>query len=142
MKNKINILLVDDIKFSRKVISYIINKHFDDQVNIIEANNSNDVQSIFKKNIKIHGIISDIMMPNGDGVELINVLSSNNYKIPMVIVSSLTTKIIEQTMEQAESGGVNILSAFKKPILAEDIIMSIENFFLQNMSHSWGEHYV
>ncbi|WP_122032118.1 two-component system response regulator [Aliivibrio sp. EL58] len=142
MKNKINIVLVDDIKFSRKVISYIINKHFDDQVNIIEANNSNDVQSIFSKNIKIHGIISDIMMPNGDGVELINILSSNNYKIPMVIVSSLTTKVIEQTMEQAESGGVNILSAFKKPILAEDIIMSIENFLLQNMIHSRGEHYV
>lgn len=142
MKNKINIILVDDIKFSIKVISHIISKNFGDQVNIIEANNSNDVEGIFNKNIKIHGIISDIMMPNGDGLELINLLSRNNYKIPMVIVSSVTTTSLERTMKLAESSGVNILSAFKKPILAEDIIISIESFLLQKMNQSWDEHYV
>ena len=65
MKN--NILIVDDIEFSRKVISYIIRKKFNDDVNIIEANNSHDVEKILKSNVIINGIITDIIMPDGNG---------------------------------------------------------------------------
>lgn len=142
MKNKINVILVDDIKFSRKVISFIINKNFGDKVNILEANNSNDVQSILNKNITINGIISDIMMPNGDGLELIHMLSGHNHKIPMIIVSSVNKKNIEKALNKAESSGVNILNAFKKPILAEDIVMSIECFMQQEINDQRVDDYV
>ncbi|PQJ84267.1 response regulator transcription factor, partial [Aliivibrio sifiae] len=80
---KSNIIIVDDIEFSRKVISYIIKKKFNDEVNVIEAENSYDVERIIKSNIKINGIITDIIMPDGNGFDLINVLSMNNYGIPI-----------------------------------------------------------
>ncbi|GLR73398.1 EAL domain-containing response regulator [Aliivibrio sifiae] len=130
---KSNIIIVDDIEFSRKVISYIIKKRFNDEVNIIEAENSYDVEKIIKSNIKINGIITDIIMPDGSGFDLINVLSMNNYNIPIVIVSSVKMNILEKIMNLAEVSGVNIINSYRKPISSEDIIKSIENFSLQEL---------
>ena len=126
MKN--NILIVDDIEFSRKVISYIIRKKFNDDVNIIEANNSHDVEKILKSNVIINGIITDIIMPDGNGFDLINILSMNNHRIPIVIVSSVKMSILEKIMNLAEVSGVNIINSYKKPISSEDIIKSVESF--------------
>ncbi|MUL08708.1 EAL domain-containing protein [Aliivibrio fischeri] len=128
MKSKINVILVDDVDFSRKVVSFIIKKNFHDQVNIIEAKSCNDVVNILNKKNIIHGIITDIMMPNGDGLDLIKVLSENNYHIPVAIVSSVKATILEKVMDLAEVSGVTIVNSYNKPISAEEVISTIDFF--------------
>ncbi|WP_394135407.1 response regulator [Aliivibrio fischeri] len=133
MKSKINIILVDDVDFSRKVVSFIIRKNFNEQVNIIEAKSCNDVVNILNKKNLIHGIITDIMMPNGDGLDLIKVLSENNYNIPVAIVSSVKASILEKVMELAEVSGVTIVNSYNKPISSEEVISTIEFFNLNRI---------
>ncbi|MUK62159.1 EAL domain-containing protein [Aliivibrio fischeri] len=136
MKSKINIILVDDVDFSRKVVSFIIKKNFNEQVNIIEAKSCNDVVNILNKKNLIHGIITDIMMPNGDGLDLIKVLSDNNYNIPVAIVSSVKVSILEKVMDLAEVSGVTIVNSYNKPISSEEVISTIEFFNLNRIEDS------
>ncbi|MFA1562339.1 EAL domain-containing response regulator [Aliivibrio fischeri] len=131
MTNRINVILVDDIDFSRKVVSFMIKKIFFEKVNIIEAKNSHDVDSIISKKIKIHGIITDIIMPKGDVIDLIMNLSEQNNQVPVVLVSSIKIEMISKIKKLAKISGVNIINSYKKPISSEEIYKTINCFINQ-----------
>jgi len=85
------ILLVDDEPIAAKVVTKFLNKN---NYEVIQANNGKSAIEELKKSSSINMIISDIVMPEMDGFQLLKYVKSNNNlkKIPVLITSSSDDK--------------------------------------------------
>ncbi len=79
-----NILIVEDDKNLRKLIVTYLKKN---DYNTYEATNGEQALNVLDKNY-IDLIISDVMMPQMDGFELIKELRASNYKVPILLVTA------------------------------------------------------
>jgi DNA-binding NtrC family response regulator len=102
-----NLLIVDDEDGIRKALS----AHFEmDDYNIFTASGGYQAIEIVKKN-RIDFVISDIRMPDGDGVMLLDEVRLMNPDIPIIV---MMTGFAEITKEEAvEKGALDLL---EKPI--------------------------
>ncbi|WP_161973763.1 response regulator [Hwanghaeella grinnelliae] len=67
-------------------------------------------------------IISDIVMPEMDGVELFNQLSQRADKIPLILMSGYEGKYLVNTAMLASARGLTVLGALEKGFSASDLI--------------------
>jgi len=72
-----NILITEDAQETREVLKNIIAYSIDESAMIFEADNGVDALEIIKNN-PIDILLTDIMMPNMDGFELITRVKSND----------------------------------------------------------------
>ena len=79
-----NILVVEDDKNSRKLMVTYLKKN---NYSVYEAIDGEIALDILDKNY-IDLIISDIMMPNLDGFELIKELRTSKYEIPIMLITA------------------------------------------------------
>ena len=117
-----SILIVDDCKTTRKIIALYLK---DAGYRTIMA--SNGVEAIEKLiSEKIDFIVSDLNMPQMDGIELIKWIRSNaTFKnVPLIILST------EQD-DLSRINGINTgASAFlTKPITKEHLVNEVRNIF-------------
>lgn len=102
------ILIVDDDKLMLKAISHNLKTN---GYETALAQNGFEALSIVLKE-KIDLIISDIMMPNISGLELVNLLKQFYYNnIPIIMISSLDPREVVVC-----SLGLNISDFISKPI--------------------------
>jgi ligand-binding sensor domain-containing protein/signal transduction histidine kinase/DNA-binding response OmpR family regulator len=97
--SKLTILLVED---NRDLLDFI-KKNLKQEYNILLAENGEDaLQILERKHVEI--VISDVMMPIMDGVELVNRLKQNEQfcHIPIILLSARTN--VEIKIEGLESG--------------------------------------
>ena len=105
----INLLYVEDNKEARESILLMLNELFD---NIIVATDGKDGLNKFKFNKnKIDLIITDINMPQLNGLEMIDKIRDINKKVPIIIFSSY-----EDKDNNINSVKLNISSYINKPI--------------------------
>jgi len=94
------ILVVDDSSSLRQVVSISLKGA---GFNVIEACDGKDACSKLDGN-KIHLIISDVNMPNMNGIEFLKQVKSNpNYKFTPVIM--LTTESQDDMKKQGQAAG-------------------------------------
>ena len=111
------VLVVDDSKFSRTNIKKILNEL--EYNNIYEAVDGLDGLSKFKE-IEPYLIITDLEMPNLDGIGMIKKIREDNEDIKIVVVSSVVnSRIIQEALRLRAS-------ILKKPIKKEKLAQSIE----------------
>ena len=79
-----NILVVEDDKNLKKLMITYLKKN---SYNTFEANNGMEALDIIDKNY-IDLIISDIMMPQMDGYELLKSLRESKYEIPILLITA------------------------------------------------------
>src|SRR5690606_2585354 len=77
--------------------------------NVLCAYNGGDAFKIVQSQ-PVDLILSDVRMPNGDGVELLTNVKNHNYAIPIVM---FITGFADLTLEQAYDMGVD--AVFAKP---------------------------
>lgn len=108
--SKQTILVVDD----NKDIVWLITDTLSDQYNIKGSNNVEEALKILETQT-LSLIITDIMMPNIDGIEFINRIKANKFTkyIPLIIISA---KISDQ--EQAEGLNIGADAYLTKPFSA------------------------
>ena len=96
------ILIVDDDKISRWLIRRALEK---DKFDLLEAENGNDALKILETGETVDLIISDIMMPDMDGLELIRHLKENKRTkhIKVIMISADREK---ETVMQAAALGI------------------------------------
>lgn len=94
-----SVLLVDDIEDMRELIAYELEEL---GVNIFHASNGEEAFRIYTTQ-KIDFIVSDVNMPNGNGVHLIRKINNQKLTIPPII---LMTGFSTFTEEDAEKLGV------------------------------------
>lgn len=122
-KEKKLILIVEDNAEIAKFLSEIIQHDFD----ILFANNGKDGFKLTLQNIP-DIVISDIMMPVTDGIEMTKMIKSNVI-IAHTPVILLSAKSSQEVKNQARSAGADYY--FSKPFHPLDIKLTLKNIILQ-----------
>ena len=79
-----NVLVVEDDKNLKKLmVTYLKRNNY----TVFEANNGVQALDIIDKQY-IDLVISDVMMPEMDGFELLNELRTSNYEIPIMLITA------------------------------------------------------
>src|ERR1700686_5922575 len=69
-------------------------------------------------------LILDIRMPNMDGLELQDLLGSNNYRIPIIFVTAHASDDLQRRATQAGAGAF-----FRKPVSETALLSPIQGDF-------------
>ncbi len=72
-------------------------------------------------------IVMDIVMPDMDGIELIEWMSQQQISVPIIIMSGYSG-YINMTETLAEKKGLKVLGSLAKPFLIEDIDTLLQKF--------------
>jgi CheY-like chemotaxis protein len=116
------LVIDDDISTTESISSYL--KELGYEV-ITAYNGLEGIEAVKKTNPDL--IISDIMMPKLNGIELSYVLKGLNYPIPIIIISSID-------FEEQKNSEFNIIAYISKPINIFQLSDYINDFFLGNGS--------
>ena len=118
----VKIVVADDSNLIRMKLK----KHLKDEYEVVEAHNGRD--ALVKIKIEKPDIIlSDLLMPEMDGFELLRRIQEDKIPIPVVI---LTADIQFETNQKClELGAFKVLN---KPPNREDLLKFIENKELSN----------
>ncbi len=106
MMKKVNVLVVDDSAFMRKMISNILEDHA--RLHVIDtARNGQDALEKIKQH-QPDVITLDIEMPVMDGIAALKEIMANDPR-PVVMLSSLTREGADKTLESMEFGAVDFI---------------------------------
>jgi len=122
-----NIMIVDDAKTIRQTVSFILKN---EGHNVIEACDGQDALGKLKSDEKINLIISDVNMPNMDGITFIKTLKNDAayeaYKFTPVIM--LTTEYADELKEQGKAAGVR--AWITKPFPPEKLVDAVKKLLV------------
>jgi two-component system chemotaxis response regulator CheY len=110
-----NVLIVDDSSTMRKIISRSLRQAGLAVDEIYEAGDGIEGLSVLKSNA-VSLILSDINMPNMDGMEFIKQVRGSGSNIPIVMI---TTEGGEDVIKEAISNGAK--DSIKKPFTPEQL---------------------
>ncbi len=100
-KNKIKLLLVDDDEDFLNYLKERLQSAFIVKI----ATDGEKALEIFEKE-PIHILVTDLMMPQMDGIHLINVVHSKDPTLPIITLSGFDS---ERLLEAVQSGAENVL---------------------------------
>ncbi len=110
-----NILIVDDSSTMRKIISRSLRQAGLSVDEIFEAGDGVEGLNVLgSKNVDL--ILSDINMPNMDGLEFIKQVRANGKSVPIVMI---TTEGGEDIIKEAISSGAS--DSIKKPFTPDQL---------------------
>lgn len=105
--DKIKVLVVDDSALMRKIISDMINSEADMEV-IDTARNGEDFLSKLNR-ARPNVITLDVEMPKMDGITALKEMKKNNIDIPVIVLSSVSQRGTQLTMDCLEAGAFDFL---------------------------------
>ena len=125
-----NILIVDDSKTIRSVVRRVIEMTGVPVAQFLEAEDGEDALTAVDAN-EVHLILSDINMPNKDGLQFLEELKSteDGKKIPVIMVS---TEASEKKITRAVRLGAE--GYIKKPFVPE----TIRELMLKVLGNKYG----
>lgn len=129
-----SVLLVDDIADMRELIAYELESL---GVNIYHASNGEEAFQIYSTH-QIDFIVSDVNMPNGNGVHLIRKINNQRLNLPPTV---LMTGFSTLTDEDAQKLGVirifeNLLDLAEiKSLVHEDMMKAKSSVFSERKPH-------
>jgi two-component system chemotaxis response regulator CheY len=102
-----NVLIVDDSSTMRKIISRSLRQAGLPVDEIYEACDGIDGLNVIASGKTIHLILSDINMPNMDGLEFVKAVRANGNAVPMVMVTTEGGEdVIQEAIESGASGSI------------------------------------
>lgn len=116
MKNK-TVLLIDDDKSFRRVIEYQL---VEEGYEVITADNGSIGLDILS-NQKIDLVITDIRMPEMDGLELLKTLKEISYDVIVIVVTAYGS--IESAVEAMRLGANDYIA---KPVDKNELLLKVE----------------
>lgn len=121
MINAIKILVVDDRPINREALSLLLNEH---NYEVLEAENGLQAIELLNK-FPIHLVITDIKMPQMDGLSLVKALQSDPRlsAIPVVFYSATYKAVEAYRLAQAS----NVKYVLTKPCEPDIILNTIKN---------------
>ncbi len=137
MENK-KILIVDDEALILDKVTKILSASFE---NILTATNGVEALDVIAKNNDLCCVVTDIRMPEMDGIELIKAARSQGEEVPFIIFTSHGD---DQLMKEAIKHGV--FDFIDKPLfanLSDSVLRGVkEGFALKNNSETDSEERV
>ena len=121
------ILIVDDEEMDRVLLSQVLHQAGHEA---LFAPNGNAALRIWKKS-PVDLVVTDIVMPGLDGLELIEALKEEDPWIRVIAISGVTAKKLN---EAAQAGALAILT---KPVDPEELLQEISRGLSE--SGSWRD---
>ena len=116
-----NILVVDDSKFMRKMLSDILNK--EGHRILAEAENGKEAIELYKK-LKPDVVTLDIIMPEVEGVDAISALKAMIKANPQARVVMVSAMSQEKVVEECIQAGAN--DFIIKPFQPSDVTGTVK----------------
>lgn len=113
----ISALIVDDSSVMRKIVERALRQAGISLVRVLEASNGVEALTVLRSE-RVDLILSDINMPNMDGLEFLRQLRSENLA-PEVPVVMITTESSEEHVREAIVAGAH--GYIRKPFTAEQV---------------------
>lgn len=114
-----SVLIVDDVELSREVLKNAVSLS-KCKIFVQFAENAFDAMSKVS-NSKFDLIIMDIMMPNGDGFELLSMMSQQKVESKIIITSGLDKSIVSSVSMLGKLYELNVVASLEKPIWSNQI---------------------
>ncbi|CAM9987371.1 unnamed protein product, partial [Chrysoparadoxa australica] len=133
--DKVNILLVDDHKMVRGGLKYYFLDHAKYAITKEVANGIEAIELLSYHNFDI--VITDISMPEMDGVELVKRIKSDYPEIKVIALTMISeAAIIKKMMEQGVDGYVLKNCEEDEVFRAIDAVTSGQNYFSQKVTEA------
>ena len=113
-----NVLIVEDDAIFLEIIILTLKKH-NGKYNILTAKNGIEAKKILEKE-KISLLVTDIMMPECDGLSLLAYVNDRKYVFPCFVMSAYGTPEIRQLIPK------DVLHFFSKPFPTDKLAVAIE----------------
>lgn len=129
-KANLTILVVDDLEMNRVAVAENLN----DVYRVVQAEDGMEAWEILQKDLTgVDLVITDIMMPNLNGFELIKKIKSNEYlkSIPVIILSAM-----EETESELRALRLGALDIIAKPFEPEVLKRRVENILRVSINES------
>lgn len=123
-----NVLIVDDDAIFLEIIVLTLKQHIKN-CNILTAENGQQAKKVLEKE-KVSLLVTDIMMPDGDGLSLLAYVNDRNYSFPCFIMSAYGTPEIRQLIPK------DVLHFFSKPFPTEKLALAIEEALNKGVSEN------
>ncbi|NMM61258.1 chemotaxis response regulator protein-glutamate methylesterase [Clostridium sp. P21] len=106
--SKVKVLVVDDSALMRKFISDMINEESDMEAMDIARNGEDFLNKLVQGSVP-DVITLDVEMPKIDGITALKKLKKMNINIPVIVLSSISKRGPELTMECLEAGAFDFV---------------------------------
>ncbi len=116
------ILVIDDDAAVRKFISMTLQRK---KYNVIEAENGESCLQLLKEHRDISVMITDLIMPEKDGIETIIEVRQQFPAIKIIAISGGGKVSPENYLVIADALGAN--TTLRKPFSGQELIQAIEN---------------
>jgi EAL domain-containing protein (putative c-di-GMP-specific phosphodiesterase class I) len=115
--SELNILVVEDDAFQRRMIVKMLRTL--GVTSISDVSNGKQAIDLLHRATgnTVDIVISDLSMPEMDGLEFLRHLAEEQRNISIIIVSALGSKLITSAGRMARVYGIKLLGALKKPVL-------------------------
>jgi EAL domain-containing protein (putative c-di-GMP-specific phosphodiesterase class I) len=125
--SKINCLLVDDDTFMLKTLNIILQSL--GVKSIIQTDNAQDaLKYIANRNNHIDIVISDLNMPQMDGIQLLRHFGSQGLDLSVILVSGEDPRLLESAKTLAQQQNLSILGSLNKPVKKSDLEAVLRKF--------------
>lgn len=115
----LRVLVAEDHNFQRKAVVHMLNTLGVEGV--LQANSGKQALEILKSEQAPDIVLSDLDMPEMDGMEFIRHLGELHMGISIIIMSSLDSALITSVEKMARSYGLRLLGAVEKPLFLEQL---------------------
>ncbi|GAB4251657.1 MAG: hypothetical protein Tsb0034_30570 [Ekhidna sp.] len=113
------ILYVDDDYFNITLFEF----NFKNQFNIVNANSGEEALRIIEENQKISSVVSDVRMPEMNGIELISRIKEIRPELPCFLLTGYGGS--QEVVEAIEKN--LIVGYFSKPFDKETVIRTLKS---------------
>ncbi|CAE6910315.1 EAL domain [Vibrio sp. B1ASS3] len=114
-----SVLIVDDVELSREILKNAVLRANAEVKTVAVENAYAAINKMRTKKFDL--VIMDIMMPNGDGFELLNMISQLSLSTKIVVISSLDKAVIDVMWKIGKLYEVDIVTALEKPINSKQL---------------------
>ncbi len=121
-ENKKLILLVEDNEVFREAIVEVLKNFY----SVLEAKNVTEAKELIK-NYSLDLVISDLKLPDGNGIEILEFTKENNFSIPFIYLTGQPD--VESAVKALKLGAWDYLV---KPIEIEHLLKKIESCLENN----------
>jgi EAL domain-containing protein (putative c-di-GMP-specific phosphodiesterase class I)/ActR/RegA family two-component response regulator len=110
------VLVIDDERDVGKLISFAA------QTMGLHCDSTTDVTAFLKELTPDTSLIFlDLMMPQTDGIEVLRLLSQQECKVPIVLMSGVGNRILETAERLAQTLGLSIIGHMNKPFRLKEL---------------------